>query len=464
MRAVITGIDFIETPSGDLKLLEVNTNISLLGDYGTFFNFDALMGFCNQNGLSKINFIYTERNAGKTFKDTLQTKCDANNITLTLTSVAFNSITIPSIEDAEDTLILRHAYDVTAIIDDTYSRDKHEIAKLFIESNNADKIVPTYVNSNIGTYDTLANTPNDSKYPDFIVKKRYPDLMKDVFPKEFKTSSEEEIAILKTQYSGDYVLQNYVVDTNNITSSGKLTQVRSFVMFYGGNLSTLNLGSYRFSNLAPVSNTLSLVPNTNEVTYDSKMEFANNCNPQSASGLPSGVMVEKLNTETNEFESVDFSTIVVGDTLKTVYIPGIATEAPFGWSTTGATLPFASTYDTSQVVATMNTNLNDFLMVVHFSETTSIRMAINQTLIVYDSETNTTAFKYGKDLKITDQAIVDINNTLDTIVGIEYVFYTGNIYDVTLADDHIFLINLEGASVPSTYVSLLTHNRPKSKV
>ena len=88
-------------------------------------------------------------------------------------------------------------------------------------------------------------------------------------------------------------------------------------------------------------------------------------------------------------------------------------------------------------------------------------MGINQTLIVYDSETDTTAFKFAKDLKITDQAFVDINNTLDDIIGIEYVYFVGNVYDVTLATDHVFLTYLEGSTVPSTYVSLLTHNRAK---
>jgi len=31
-----------------------------------------------------------------------------------------------------------------------------------------------------------------------------------------------------------------------------------------------------------------------------------------------------------------------------------------------------------------------------------------------------------------------------------------------LATDHIFLTYLEGATIPSTYVSLLTHNKPKN--
>jgi hypothetical protein len=462
MKAVITGIDFVETSSGDVKLLEINTNIALVLPYTSFFDFDGLMTFCNDNLLTKIVFIYTEANAGKNFKETLTTKCSENNITLTLTSVPFNSITVPNVEDAEDTLILRHAYDVTAIIDDTYSRDKHELTKLFIESSNQESVVPTYINSVIGEYNNLENSPNISQYPDFIVKKRYPDLVKDVYPKFFKTSSESDISELKTTYSGDYVLQNFVVDSNNITTSGKLTFIRSFVMFYGGTLSQLNLGSYRFSNLAPVSSELSYTNgSTIEVSNDSKMEFTNNANPQSMPGFPQGVMVQKLNESTNEFEPIDIANIQIGDTLKTVELAGIVSEEPFGWSNSGATLPFATTYDTSIVSAKYETPMADFLVLVHFSESTSIRMGINQTLIVYDSETDTTSFKFAKDLKITDQAFVDVNNTLDDIIGIEYVYFTGNVYDVTLATDHIFLTYLEGSTVPSTYVSLLTHNRPK---
>jgi hypothetical protein len=460
MKAVITGMDFVETSGGDVKLLEVNTNISLVSPYTAYFNFDALMTFCNENSLTKIFFIYTEANAGNSFKEALTIKCSENNIELTLTSVPFNSITVPNVVDAEDTLVLRHAYDVTAIIDDTYSRDKHEITKLFVDSDNQISIVPTFINSGVGQYDTLENSPNAAQYPDFIVKKRYPDLVKDVYPKFFKTSSEEEIAQLKVDYTGDYVLQNLIVDTNNITESGKMTLMRSFVMFYGGSLNHLNLGSYRFSNLAPVSPSLTFTSG-NEITNDSKMEFTNNANPQSMPGFPQGVKVQKLNITTNEFEPTNIEDIQIGDTLKTIELQGIATEQPFGWSTSGATLPFATTYDTSIVSAKYETPMADFLVLVHFSESTSIRMGINQTLIVYDSETDTTSFKFAKNLKITDQAFVDINNTLDDIIGIEYVYFTGNVYDVTLADDHVFLTYLDGATVPSTYVSLLTHNKPK---
>ena len=462
MKAVITGIDFVETSNGDVKLLEMNTNIALVVPYTSFFDFDGLMAFCNENSLTKMNFIYTEVNAGKNFKEILSAKCVENNITLTLTSVPFNSITVPNIEDASDTLILRHAYDVTAIIDDTYSRDKHELTKLFIESNNQEYIVPTYIHSALGEYNNLENSPNSAQYPDFIVKKRYPDLVKDVYPKFFKTSNESDISDLQSTYNGDYVLQNFIVDSNNITTSGKLTFIRSFVMFYGGTLNQLNLGSYRFSNLAPVSSQLTYASgSTIEISNDSKMEFTNNANPQSMPGFPQGVLVQKLNESTSEFEPTDIASIQIGDTLKTVELTGIASEEPFGWSTSGSALPFATTYDTSVVTAKYETPMADFLVLVHFSESTSIRMGINQTLIVYDSETNTTAFKFAKDLKITDQAFVDVNNTLDDIVGIEYVYFKGNVYDVTLATDHIFLTYLEGSTIPSTYVSLLTHNRPK---
>ena len=463
MKAVLTGIDFIETSTGDVKLLEINTNISLVSPYTTYFDFDGLMSFCNSNSLSEIIFIYTEKYAGKNFKETLTTKCLENNIELTLTAVPFNSITVPFIEDSETKLILRHAYDVTAILDDVYSKDKHEVTKLFVESDNANKIVPTYISSSIGLYDTITNTPNGSQYPDFIVKKRYPDLVKDVYPKQFKTATDEDITTLKLTYTGDYVLQNYNVNTNDITTSGKLTQMRSFVMFYGGSLSQLNLGSYKFSNLAPVGETLTIVENTFEIANHSKMEFANNAVPNSIPGFPQGIMVQKLNTDTNEYEPVDIATIQIGDILKTIEIPGIESDQPFGWSQSGSVLPFATIYDSSEVVATFVTSISDFLIDVQFSETTSIRMGINQTLIVYDSETDTTSFKFGKDLKISDQAFVDVNNTLDDIIGIDYVYFSGNVHDVSLAADNIFLTYLEGATIPSTYVSLLTHNKPKAK-
>ena len=461
MKAVLTGIDFIERPNGDLNLLEINTNIALVEPYTQFFDFSALMSFCTSNSLTKINFIYTSKNAGNNFQTQLQSVCDSNNITLTLTPVPFNSITVPAIEDSEDLLILRHAYDVTAIIDDTYSRDKHEVTKLFASTSNENKIVPTYINSSVGSIDTLSNNPNDSKYPDFIVKKRYPDLDKNVYPKFFKTNSEDDISTLKSTYSGDYLLQNFIVDSNNITESGKLTQVRSFVMFYGGALDQLNLGSYRFSNLAPVSETLPILEDSFEISNNTKMEFTNNAIPNSIPGFPAGTMIQKLDTGTNNYVAIDISEIQIGDVLKTVNIPGIESDEPYGWETTGNSLPFATEYSSSPVSATYVTEVNDFLMIVHFNETESITMGINQTMIIYDAETNVSSFKFGRSLKIGDQAFVDINNALDDIVGIEYVYFSGNVYDVTLETDHVFLTYINGSNTASSYVSLLTHNKPK---
>jgi hypothetical protein len=461
MRALLAGIDFIQTPTGDLKMLEINTSISLLDKITPFFNIDTLINFCNSSSLTNINFLYTPKYVSNNILNSLQEKCQANNINLTLTPIREGTLSIPQIDDSSDTLILRHSYDITAIIDDVYARDKHELVKLFVSSNNQDKIPPTYVNSSVINSDTLTNTPNDQKYPDFIVKKRYPDAAKNVYPRFFKTSVDSEISDLKTNFSGDYVLQNYVVDTNNITVSGKLTQLRAIVMYYGDTLSHLNLGCYRFSNSAPVSDNLPMISGTNEISNNDKMEFTNNASPNPIPGFISGVMVQKLNTTTNQYEPAEISTIQVGDTLQTVYVPGIDSTQPYGWSITGNTLPFATTYSSSSVSDTYVTPVNDFMIKITFDKGGSVTIGTNQTLIIYDPTTNVSEFQFGRDIEVGDQAFIDVNNTLDTITQVDFVYYSGNVYDLTLETDHIFLTDLNNNNLATSYVGIFAHNRLK---
>jgi len=57
MKAVITGIDFVETSSGDVKLLEVNTNISLVSPYTSFFDFDPLSGSIKRTSASATSAL-----------------------------------------------------------------------------------------------------------------------------------------------------------------------------------------------------------------------------------------------------------------------------------------------------------------------------------------------------------------------------------------------------------------------
>ena len=64
MKSVLIGADILKLQDG-YKLLEINTNISLVSPFTTYFDFDGLMLFCNLNSLSEIIFIYTEKNKEK---------------------------------------------------------------------------------------------------------------------------------------------------------------------------------------------------------------------------------------------------------------------------------------------------------------------------------------------------------------------------------------------------------------
>ena len=97
------------------------------------------------NGIEVIEFInqsigsnegiidaeMTELSTHKTFNVLLsEYYSGSSTVSVTIHNVESTSATVPFIEDASNKLILRNAYDSTALIDDTYAKDNFEFLKL----------------------------------------------------------------------------------------------------------------------------------------------------------------------------------------------------------------------------------------------------------------------------------------------------------------------------------------------
>ena len=117
---------------GVLKPIEMNTavgtSLNKIENEQDVYDFTELNNFINSNGFTKLVYI---GNSGK-IKENLSSSF--SNLEFEYYRVLHGSITIPYVEDSETTLIIRSAYDTTALVDDTYCRDKVEFLKLIIGS------------------------------------------------------------------------------------------------------------------------------------------------------------------------------------------------------------------------------------------------------------------------------------------------------------------------------------------
>ena len=122
MRAVILGSDIMYDSNGNLIPIEINTALTMDGDYfeSNPFDFTSLLDVMTAKGLTRIIYIGALYRLDQDFK----VWCELNNFTYEFIEVKLGSITIPEIEDASDLLIVRTAYDSSAILDDSYCKNK----------------------------------------------------------------------------------------------------------------------------------------------------------------------------------------------------------------------------------------------------------------------------------------------------------------------------------------------------
>ena len=120
MRTVLLGTDFMYDKNGNLKPIEINTAVGYqynkLESDSEAFDLTNLLSFINTNGFTKVIYIGEIEELSLIFSNALSEV----SIEYEFLMVPNTSITIPSVEDNDTTLIIRSAYDTTAIVDDNY--------------------------------------------------------------------------------------------------------------------------------------------------------------------------------------------------------------------------------------------------------------------------------------------------------------------------------------------------------
>lgn len=274
MRAVIIGTDFVRDTDGSFKAIETNTNIHPAVNVGWYLNTGSLDSIISGSSINEIHLI-VRRNQRSGYAQEIEltpesdreinsdqfvilakvlenyasgSGCLFNNIVLEA-----GSMTIPQIDDSPNKLIIRLAYDVTALIDDTYARDNWEFLKLMYDSNPT-SIPATYINDVELGFDSIGTTLRDNGvHPNYIVKKRITPADNHIWPKVYKINTIQELNTLKTSIAVDEYIQEYILNSSD-TLDNRLTHYRSVDLIYGPDLTVLNLWNVEFSNTIELDN------------------------------------------------------------------------------------------------------------------------------------------------------------------------------------------------------------------
>lgn len=265
MKSVILGNDFLRDSDGSFKFLETNTSCALpVKNIETYFNKDVFDAFLSTNGITKIDLINPvspvvtcddvdgfDRSLPSSLREYFLTHY-SETISVQIWN-ADNNV-IPTIEDEEDRLIIRVAYDTNALVDDTYCRDNYNFLKLMYD-NDVDSIPNTYFTDGGDlSVDSIGTTIVDNgNYPNFIIKKRFPSGDYTTYPKLIKVSTQEELQSLKTNLTSNDILQQYVANTSDLLVN-RFQTYRHLQFLYGGELTELDLFEpYTLSNKCEIT-------------------------------------------------------------------------------------------------------------------------------------------------------------------------------------------------------------------
>jgi hypothetical protein len=462
MKSVLIGADILKLGDG-YKLLEINTDADFNLPDLEYADFQPFFDYLTQNSFEKFVIIYKKKHIAKEVLNLFESKCVENSIEFDKILVLDNSVTIPSFIEEPNTFYLRCAYDVTALVDDTYCRDKSEVVKLLFDSNNESILPKTYVKytGDDSILDNLTDLVDNGLSPNVIAKKILPDFDKIQYPAFYNIESANDLDTLKQSTADDVMLQEYEINTN-LSEDGQITDIIRMTCVLLSDVETIiPLGISMTSNLLPLDTSL--------ITYtdnklDNKWKAMYFSNPNLVGyGVPNEYEVIKLVDGVEEIVPID--SIIVGDVIKAVNLPNLSTTASINesldWSLD--TSNFGSIeYTTASVLFTTSKTYEGWLTSVEFSNgiySGSSILSNNEILLVSSSTTNDIRFKMAYDLNSNDSIITSTNKVLP-VTNKENLWYSGSIVVLDIEPSDVFVAGTDMNEITKNSVgNVILHNK-----
>jgi len=339
MRAVLVGNDYLKDNNGNFKHLESNT--SVLPSFvraEDYFNKSVFDQFLLDNNITSIVIIDA---LGPTFvQDGLDKQHDGNSSYQKISHMLSNVYgethnvsfitqnqdgSLPLIDDADDKLILRIAYDDNALVDESYCKDNFGFLKLISDSNPNSLPNVFFNDGNEISVDTIGTTITDNgNHPNFIIKERYPTTNYKNYPKVYRINGIEELNTLKNGLNSNELLQEYICNTNDLID-GKLKTYRHITILYGSDLSVLNpFDVFCHSNRLPITDAVDYDGTTNELSPWERPKYLQKTGSTAVSKLYTGS--ENDNVKKSDGSLVKLKDLKVGDNLSSVILSGLGPD------------------------------------------------------------------------------------------------------------------------------------------
>lgn len=470
MKGTFFSADFVKDSSGNLRLLEVNTDTSISTSNLVHLDFSGFVTLLQDNSITRVAVVHKPF-IHKEIVEKLKEHLTANApfvTEFTEYKEKVNRIYPTAVDDAADLFILRLAYDESAIFDSEYCKSKIKTFALFADADQSALVPEFYHSSSLGAYDTITDSLNGSNVPDLLVKNTL-DSVKG-FIKFYKAGSEsgDDTAqtrldsIINSVAAEDNIVQKYHVHADAI-SNGSVTSIRTISILYGSDLSLLHVGQFE-ETAAFALPTVSIYDENSYVNLiDSKhyYEFATNFIKHDT--RLDGILNTHLIVKPDDSE-VEIGSIVVGDEVKSYYIGGTdLTEDDFNyptWEITGSSLPVGSYITSASVIYKNTKDLTDKTLyrIAVSGSTDSLYTSPTKSFLVYDSERDASVWKQVKDIIVETNFLIDHDGSLAKVDESEIQIInedTFSLVELDVEDTDTFIIAGE-----TPINSFVTHNAP----
>ncbi len=440
MRTVLIGSDFMYDKDGNLKPIEINTavgwdGVEKLEENEDCLDLTGLYEFVNSSNFQTIHYIGDIM----IFDKKLESHYSGSSVTYHFHSVGKDSLTIPSIEDNETTLIIRSAYDTTAIVDDVYCRSKVEFMKLIQSQSFGSQFA--YIDENNNLVSNITTITDNGIHPNFILKSNLPGYDVDVFPKFFKVTNQAELdlVILENVTSEYFLMENYVNEEK--AWNGHLKVIRSLNILYPPTLNSIHLGQYTKVN----QNLLQESVTYNNTTFELNSEFRESY----LTNLSAEWGPKLLDTDMVEMSDGTFKTALdleVGDLVKTIAVltPDGVRNIQRNTKLTYQELVSDAVYTSNEVIFKKRVNRIAPIFKLTFEDNSDWEDTSNSSYLVETIEGNL-QFKNIKDL-IAGDVLLLLNTENENVDFVRKTIVSNNQsrsvfsgWIITVAEKHLFL-------------------------
>ena len=464
MRTVLIGSDFVYDKDGNLKPIELNTNVGwvhlTVEDNDTVLDFTALSSFITEKSFTKLVYIGSISKIHKKLKTLTETL----GILFENHQTSASSITIPFVEDNDETLIIRSAYDTTALVDDTYCKDKIEFMNLIKDSTFGSQFA--YKDDTGNLVNNITTINDNGVHPNFILKAINPGYDKTSYPKFYKVTNELELNTILSNIDTGHFLMEFHLNVDKLYEE-HIQVFRGMNLLFPPNLENISLGSYTYLPTGRLDNNITYNGTTFELDSEFRYKYISNEYALIAPKL--------LDTDKVEMSDGSFKTALeleVGDLLKTIDIPNpnnidaVSELADYG--ITYNTFATGTTYSTNAVTFKKKVSQICYYVKMNFTDDTFWEDTNSSNYLIVKND-NVKFVSLAHDIDNPDETIQigDSVILLDTTDGnftpvikeVESITTTKQIFDgwvIGVEREHLFLTQ---TSNNTSFVSI-EHNAP----